>query len=168
MIYIYKGTLDQKLMTPDAKRAYWTWSRQKRRCSNNAHPDFKYYGSKNITVEYTSREFIGWYLEEIKKVSTECRDVGRIDHSKNYNFGNISLQTRSENVAEKNERVGNPRDKKPTIMIHNGNRTFFNSVSEAARAAGLNQGTVSWYCRKKYIPKTGGPIFRFNETGGKL
>jgi len=80
------------------QRIYWVWLEQRSRCSASAHPRWKTYGGKGIKVEYGSREFIEWYLANVPKVGKW--HVGRIDHSKNYCFKNIEVQTPRENTQE--------------------------------------------------------------------
>ena len=97
----YEGHLVRRKITGEVKRAYSIWSNQMRRCRDPKNPKYKNYGSKGITVDYTLREFVGWWLENIEGQSFKNPSCGRIDHSKGYFFGNIEIQELSENSRER-------------------------------------------------------------------
>lgn len=93
-------------MPKKIQKIYWIWSAQIARCNNSKHKRFKTYGAKGIRVEYTAKEFIGWFQEAIKNCPFKEPHVGRIDHSKNYSFDNIELQTARDNALEVHARYG--------------------------------------------------------------
>jgi len=100
----YEGPLDYKKMSRLEKRAYETWANQRSRCNSKKDPSYKTYGARGIKVEYSSREFIGWYLREIKKVNMKRPSVGRVDHDKNYSLSNIKVEEFSDNSVESRSR----------------------------------------------------------------
>lgn len=88
----YKGSLNHRLKLPPlVLKAYQSYKNQKPRCSNKNVRSFRDYGAKKIKVEYSCREFIAWYLRELKKKTYKDPVIGRIDHSKNYDFDNIMI-----------------------------------------------------------------------------
>jgi len=88
---------------PFLKKAYTSWRGAKERCNNkNAH-NYKYYGGKGVRLCISKKEWIKWYLLEMKEHGYRLRDalnVDRIDSSKNYEFGNIRLVTQKENIRK--------------------------------------------------------------------
>ena len=65
---MYKGSLGRSVMTGEAKRAYMLWECQRDRCYNKKRKFYKYYGGKGIQVIYSSRDFVNWWLKNIKKL----------------------------------------------------------------------------------------------------
>lgn len=142
---MFNKKLDQKHMSKTEKRAYWTWSRQRKRCNNPKDSNYKYYGLKGIKVEYTSREFIGWYLKNYPKIYIRLLDVGRIDHNKNYSLNNIQFQSREDNSKERNERLGNPIKSKPVKIIEKNTGYIFytKSLKEAQDKTGIYYSDIA-------------------------
>lgn len=102
----YTGILVRSKMEPLANKAYGVYLNQRNRCYRVNDVSYKYYGAKGIKVEYGSRDFIGWFIENIKNKPRNVRyHVGRIDHKKNYSFGNIELVTGKENRVEAKTRT---------------------------------------------------------------
>ena len=139
---MYEGTLNEAKMDLWPKRAYQSWRAQQTRSKRRT-------GSRE--VGYGAREFIAWWLEEMKKRdSWVCPTVGRIDHSKGYSFDNIRLEERSENVRERNDRLGVPMREKPvrayTLL---GGNFWFRSKLAAAEHFGLCPKTVYNHCEKR-------------------
>lgn len=106
------GPLTSRTLSRRLKRLCWIYQEQKARCNKPTHPRYRTYGAKGIRVEYTSKEFIAWYLSAYKKAGISRPHVGRKDHSKNYCFANIELQTASENTKELHARYGGNVNKK--------------------------------------------------------
>lgn len=80
---------------------------QRYRCSNSNATDYKYYGAKGIKVIYDSKDFYKWFKKERKKIPLDIKvNVDRLDHEKDYCFGNIQLISKSKNVIESNVRRG--------------------------------------------------------------
>lgn len=66
-----------------------------------------YYGQKHRSKlahlpppQYSIREFVAWWLEELSHFEGEDPTCGRIDHSRGYSWDNICLQSRAENSRE--------------------------------------------------------------------
>jgi hypothetical protein len=129
----YTGVIDlgRGKMPKLAKRAYWIWAQQRERSG----------------ALYTSRDFIGWYLSEYKRLKCKGRyDVARKDHSKSYSFDNIVLQPVRENVLERNERCGRPeRSRKVRMHLFRGIFTF-DSIKSAEEETGINRKTIYNHC----------------------
>ncbi len=117
------------------KDAYVSYREQRTRCYNKNREKFKHYGAIGIEVKYTSRQFIAWWLENIKSFTGTKPTIGRKDHAGHYEFGNIIIQDRSENSIERNNRVPPHFKAKPiTILNPKTNRLKkFKSRNEAAR-----------------------------------
>lgn len=101
---IYEGSLNGSTMRGKVLRAYKTWQTQRQRCNNPNATSYEFWGAKGIQVEYSSREFIGWYLENISNKKFKSPVVSRIDHSKNYSLENVRMEERSENSKESTAR----------------------------------------------------------------
>ena len=94
---------------PVGKRAYKSWKGQRSRCYNKNDKRYEFYGAKGIEVTYGSKDFVRWYMGEYAKRKNWKRPtVDRLDHDKDYCFGNIRLVECSENTEERNKRIGNP------------------------------------------------------------
>jgi hypothetical protein len=160
---IYNGPLNPKTMPKEALRTWRTWKNQNTRCRNEKTKDFASYGRKGLSVSYSSREFIGWWLKnivEFKGINPQC---GRIDHSKGYSFDNIVIQSRYENLKEKWDRVGPLVLEKPVICYERATMkilSFFKSSAEASRKLGISRGLISQAARNR-SGGCGGITFRF-------
>ena len=82
-----------------------TYKNQKTRCLNKNVRSYRDYGAKGIKVEYSCREFVGWYLYQLMNKDFKDPVVSRIDHSMNYKFSNIRLDERSNNSKEAMQRM---------------------------------------------------------------
>lgn len=133
-------------MTKEAARAYSSWRHQRERCYKKSFPKYKNYGGKGIQVLYSSREFIGWWLDNIKiKKNWVCPTTGRIDHNGDYCFDNIELQEKSDNTKEQVSRLGPVVSGiKVEMFCKETNKILktFNTVQSAAEELGLGQTTI--------------------------
>jgi len=162
---IYKGSLSDKYLTPLARIGKTAINHQRARCNNKSHSYYKYYGAKGIKVEYSTREFIGWFIENYLNYSGKNPTVGRIDHSKNYNLDNICIESREDNTREMAIRTGHDHKKKKIKVINlKTNKTIktCKSIIEASKFAGVSVITVSRHINghvKSYYMK-----FTFEEA----
>lgn len=162
MGYDYTGPLSVKKMTKLAARAFMSFRLQRQRCYNPKCPAFKYYGAKGIAVEYSSREFIGWYLAEVPKFKGSKPTVGRKDHSLGYSLSNIEIQSHSANTLEVHARCGPGRGKYPVKVTYpDGHENIFESATSAAKETGISVGTVGDHCRGRYSRHRKGYIFSY-------
>lgn len=158
---IYRGTLDYKKMSIDARKAYYSWTGQMAKCSNPKNALYKYYGAKGIKVKYSSREFIGWWLERSKeRTHWKKRNCGRLDHDKDYSFDNITLQESSENIAERNTRVSS---KKVAVFFYGKYLCSFKSVKDVAQAFKTDKTYISKRCRGVVISDLNGYNFLYES-----
>lgn len=75
-------------------------------------PYHAFYNQKRRTgVKYKLRALIYWYYFHPLRKKLKYPNIGRLDHSKLYDFDNIILQEQTENVQERNLRCGNPKPK---------------------------------------------------------
>lgn len=152
---IYNGRLDPITpgkMTAVEKRAYGIFRGQRVRCSAKQNFAYKWYGAKNIRVEYNAREFIGWYLEEIKKFKGNIPSVGRVDHDKNYCFGNIEIQELSENSRERMRRLPMPLKCRSVVLCDPETKEpimRFTSIAEAAKFLTIDAASIGHYLAGK-------------------
>ncbi len=143
--YYFGGKLD--FSNKKIKQGYVSWANQKSKCYNKRNPDYKYYGKKGITVEYSSREFVGWWLLNLKKRKWKSPTVGRLDHSKGYYFENIEMQEALENTRERIRRCGRPEGRQSKkILVFKDDIPFFSSRS-ANQAALVTKKPTSTVCR---------------------
>jgi hypothetical protein len=87
---LYEGPLVYKKMDREAYRGFKVWQGIRRRS--------KVYGLQMPT--FSSREFIGWWLGEMKTFTGTRPSVGRLDHSKPYTWDNFRIQELRENIVE--------------------------------------------------------------------
>lgn len=154
MIYkTYDGPLDFRTMSKEVKRAYVSWANQCSKCNNPKNPDYKYYGGKGIRVEYSSREFVSWWLFNINGREFKKPTTGRVDHDKSYSFDNIEIQEQSENSKERQRRLGpgiatyGKTKPRKTAAFKNGVKIReFSSASEAARFYKKPDSTIARIC----------------------
>lgn len=144
---VYSGKLgrDMSKYPKDVLKAYRAWDNIFSRCYVKTNRSFKTYGSVGIKMEFSRKELIGWYLEEIKKFKGENPCIGRKDHSKNYSLNNIEIQSISENSKERIIRLGTPFKSKPVSAISTKNgkliKTFL-SCKAAALYYKISKSTV--------------------------
>lgn len=97
---------------PDMKIISQKYSDMIQRCNNPKCRMYKNYGAKGIKVNITKEQFYHWFLDNyatfLKTFPNEIPSISRIDHSKDYEFGNIEILSVSANSEESYERVGNP------------------------------------------------------------
>ncbi len=103
-IVSYDGYLDPKKMSKEAAQGYRSWMNQCSRCYRKKDQRSKHY--LGLDVNYSSRDFIGWWIHNLNKKVWKDPTVGRIDHSKGYSFDNIEMQERSDNSKERILRTG--------------------------------------------------------------
>lgn len=125
-------------MEREAKRAYISWMGQRRRCYNPKNSRYPWYGAKGIEVQYTAREFIAWWLHEIKRKKRWKRpSCGRIDHEKNYTLDNIELVECADNSRE--ARARKTREEMPVRILAYGPDDLilvFSNYKEVCRVTG--------------------------------
>ncbi len=168
----YTGPIgNRKTMSPAVAKAYQSWLDQRKRCNNKNSMSYRWYGAKGIQVEYSSREFTSWYLEQFKKRDWKQPTVGRIDHSKNYSFDNIEMQERSDNSSECAKRtnggVGKKPSKKILVLLRDTLEPvmFFASRKEASEITGIGAKNIWLICNGDTAGTRCGLTFRVYEGG---
>lgn len=168
----YTGTLNTRSdkMTKVVRRAQGVFNGQRQRCINKNVKHYKNYGARGIRVQYTARDFIGWYLSEIEKRKFKMPSVGRIDHDKDYSFDNIQMVEQAENAREMYHRTGGNKEvqKRAVVLVHGDECYKFSSVKEAAEFAGVTQVRISQAARseqKKKI-KLAWDVYYFDDFVG--
>lgn len=137
------GSLNIDTMTDVEAQGYRRWKNQRDRCQNKNNLSYKYYGAKGVKVEYSSREFISWWVSESVKENYIEPTCGRINHDKNYSFDNIKIQEKAANSAETWTR--NKRHAR-AIVVMQLNKII--CICETGRQ-------VEWlgYCKNNNLPK---------------
>jgi uncharacterized protein YkuJ len=166
----YDGVIDptSEKMPELAKIAHRKWRMQRSRCNNPKVTHYENYGGKGIRVEYTSRQFIAWYIEKMKTyVGDHSRpSVGRINHEKNYNFSNIELISVAANSRERMARLGSPNPARAIVIIDKktGERlAIANATREAAYLTGFSQVQVARLCRGVTKATRGDFLFEWHK-----
>ncbi len=139
---LYEGYLTT---SPKAKRAHQVFYDQKARCYNKKHKWYKYWGGKGIDQEYTCREFVSWWVFNLKTFKGKWPTVGRIDHSKNYSFDNIIMQDMSENCKESAARNDFGRASNKKVYVYSKSRSHiatFCTQGDAAKFFGIHNWTI--------------------------
>lgn len=106
-------------------RAYQCYHHQKSRCYNRNNAKFSTYGANNIKVRYSLRDFVSWFIYTFESCGISLSEVscGRENHSLDYCFSNIKLETKSSNskelMARKPELSMGEQNKKSVIVTCN-------------------------------------------------
>lgn len=147
-------------MPKDVGKAYTSFCQQKQRCYNPNNNRYKYYGARGIRVEYTVRQYMGWWLWQ-RSLNPHMKhpQCGRIDHSKNYSFDNIEMVERADNLREMNTR------KKPNVKVvavtRDNLRLHFDSIGECARIVGINRDVLEQHLAGKIESPVPQLVFRY-------
>lgn len=129
-------------MTKKARQAYGSWKAQRERCYNKNCPKYKYSGAKGIKVKYSSREFVTWWLKELGNNDFKDPTCGRINHSKDYTFGNIRIEERVDNTKERNSRRRYARSKRVLCTDESGYVVLYYSIGAAAKFTGVSKTSI--------------------------
>lgn len=154
-----KGKVSFSNLNPVQKKAYYAWTNQQQRCTNPKRPDYQYYGGLGIQVEYTREDFIVWYQKAMDEYGGVEPTIGRIDHSKNYCFENIRIDSFNENRSERWYRRGRPDGNKAKKVGLFSKKTHeciatFPSTNICERELGLGGGFVSRNARDSNINRS--------------
>lgn len=144
----YEGSLDRKKMSRDVRLAYEAFGGLKARSKKLKLP----------RPEIAAREFIAWWLDELKSFKGTRATCGRIDHSKGYSWENIEMQDMAENSREMarrtlaNKREQSVHGKKVFVFVKNTNMMtgIFPSIRTAASFFKISQRQVQFLVRGKY------------------
>ena len=166
--FYYAGSLSssKRKRLPEIARAFQSWVDQKSRCNNPKTKCFHLYGAKGIKVEYSSREFVGWWVYQQKRLKLKNPTVGRIDHNKGYNFKNIKLEEHLTNSADGRVRANIARRSK-IILLKNGKiLRRFKSVAEASYKLGVSLRTIENQAMGRQVTfrKYPGCVLQYGET----
>lgn len=142
------------------KRAYAVFRQQVTRCTSPKSRSYHRYGERGIRVRYTAREFIGWYLWQLEQKKLKKPSCGRIDHDKDYEFGNIEMVEHSENSREANLRWGSRRNVKVTAKVSK-HWLYFSCVGEAARVFRVSVYLLRSHLDGKIKSPVAGVKFRY-------
>lgn len=165
-ITIYSGSLDQRKISGDVKFAYTAWANQRRRCYVKSNPRYKDNGAKGIGVNYSSREFISWFLFNIPKFKGRNPSVGRIDHSASYSFENIRIESVQDNSMERILRVGTTKPRKRVLILDANTMEpimIADSIRHASSLTHVWAAHIPKYCTLKIKKSVGGYTFRYYE-----
>ena len=148
------GKVAHKDLNKVQKKAYSVYTGQLNRCHNKNASDYAYYGGKGVKVEYSRKEFMSWYVAEFDKYPGSDPTVGRIDHSKNYSFSNIRMDSFRENRSERWKRCGPAVGNIPRPVGLFSKKTgeciaTFPSVSRCSIELELDSGLIHRNCSSK-------------------
>lgn len=144
----YLGNLDRKKMSKEARCAYEAYCSAKARSKKQGLPPPK----------MEAREFIGWWLGELKSFSGTTPTCGRINHAEGYAFDNIVLQDVKDNSREgmirnkTNIKTAIAFGQRVLVVCKKSGKTIaeISSVRDAARIFGVSQRLVQFLIRGKY------------------
>jgi len=150
----YDGPWDLKIMPKEVKSAYTAWTNQWQRCNNPKRSDYKYYGALGVKVLYSKKDFIEWFLKELKSYAGDKPSIGRIDHNGNYCFENIRMESFTDNRRERWVRrgpcIGNVA--RP-VALHSKKTheiiTVFESVNKCGEYLGIDSSVIYRNCKSK-------------------
>ena len=99
--WFYDGLLNKRNKNILISKAYRIWCDQGDRCNNPKNKFYKNYGEKGFKREWTSKNFIEWYINKLlEKDSWDFPEVSRIKDYGNYSINNCLLQERIDNINE--------------------------------------------------------------------
>ena len=143
----YEGPLNQKKMSETERIAYESFNGIKARSKKLGLP----------APTFGPREFIGWWLKELKTFKGTIPTCGRKDHLKGYTWDNFEMQDMADNSREMNQRTKAVfREKtKGTKVIAIDKTTgktahSFNSIRETAKFFNVSQRLIQFLVRGKY------------------
>ncbi len=155
---LYEGSLDRKKLSQEARNGLESYYSQRGKCINPKNRWFKHYGGKGFTAEYTSREFVSWWLHNLKTFKGKTATVGRIDHNKGYYFDNITMQCVTENSREAFIRnklhIISKCEHGKKVYVYSKNKTHiatFDSIRDAAVTFDVSQRLVQKVIRKEIL-----------------
>lgn len=110
--------------------------------------DERYKSYKGLEVEFTSRQFLYWWIIQHRFFKLKKPSLGRIDHSKNYSLDNIVLQEHSENSIEARERTkSSPWKSRPINVYYKGiNVAIGKSFTQIAKLIGCHENSIKRSC----------------------
>lgn len=172
--YWYEGSMHLANMPPKARTAYRSWVDQRARCNNPRSKSYKYYGAVGVRVKYSAREFVGWWLEQLKKFNGIKPTVSRIDHAGHYTFGNVKLESHMDNCVNDVFRRHGPPGLKTTRKVDILQYPSMDlvwvsgSMSEAAILTGVAASNIWKICSNPKNHKRGkGFSFRYSSVDNK-
>jgi hypothetical protein len=132
------------------QKAYWSGTGQINRTTKEFYGNSAYYKHRGIRVRYPLRDYISWFIFEAQKFPQETwKDLvcGRIDHSGDYMFGNVQLETKNSNSKEVMVRYENQLRKsllKPVEMVSQNGEVVrrFSGICECAKYIGFSFTTT--------------------------
>ena len=168
--YYYSGDLFRRrehAMPKQIKLAIYSYRAQTQRCNYSKSKNYKNYGKKGIRVEYSLRQFVGWYLEMYQNGNFKKPVTSRIDHSKSYRFDNILLQESSENSKERCIRsphtvgIGSKLREKKVLCYKNGEHISSGNLKDVCAIFGMSRGAISMLCRGINKKAKNGWVFKY-------
>lgn len=123
------------------QKEYHAWERMRFRCLNENDPQFKDYGGRGIEICNRWDDF-DLFLEDMGKAPTKGHSIDRTDNNGSYTPDNCKWATRSE--QSRNSR---------TSRIWTINGKTFESMSHAAKALGVSQNTIAYWCGRHHLSK---------------
>lgn len=144
----YEGPLDQKKMSKNQRLAYEAYNGAKARSKKAGYPP----------PSMTAREFIGWWLYNLKTFKGTTPTCGRKNHELGYSFENIEMQDMRDNSRE-----GILRNKTNILSgIRYGKKVYvyckkteqhiatISSIRDAATLFNVSQRLIQFLVRGKY------------------
>ncbi len=117
---------------------YNSWTGMKSRCNNPAHPQFKYWGGKGVTVcERWNDNFNNFLLDMGERPSREMT-LDRINGAGNYEPGNCRWATKKEQRDNTCERYDSKKPK-DCLICH----TLFVGKDKRSKFCGLKCSSIS-------------------------
>lgn len=136
---------------PIDNHAYMLWLAQRNRCYVKSHKDYHRYGGRGIEVKYSSEDFRCWFRNNVGDRPLKGICISRKDHDGHYEFGNICIQTMSENAAEARTRFETNIPRKPVNVFLKDDNKFigmFKSARDAGRFCDVSHTAVGRQCNK--------------------
>lgn len=131
--WCYKGLLNKTNKNKIISKAYRIWSNQGDRCNNPKDKAFKDYGAKNIKREWSSKDFIEWYINKLLTRNKWIKPhVSRNKDKGNYSIDNCDLLEATENIRDMHKnKVNNIKDEIINVLkMHKVNGDIVNDIEK--------------------------------------
>lgn len=102
-------------------KVHTAWCKIKDRCLNPNNTDYHNYGGAGITISEVFLEDFDLFYKEIGDAPSSKHSVDRIDHTKNYEPGNIRWATDKQQARNKGMNKNNSSGETGVNFYHSGN-----------------------------------------------
>jgi len=136
---LHKDQLSERLKTHGLSHTseYRIWHGMIRRCEDEKHAAYKYYGGRGISVCKRWKSFENFYDDMGARPSNKYT-IERVNNNKGYNFGNCMWATRTE--QQRNKRIqSNNTSGVNGVCYDSRNKSWIASITVSGRCVNLGR-----------------------------